>query len=169
MKLLSANQRKWLKSFHLLTAGFWVTSGSIILTFQILSKKITDGNYLYMLNYLSDFIDMKILVPSALSCLLTGLIYSLFTNWGFFKHRWLTFKWIVTVTIITMGTIWTGPWIADMTKLSGQYGMEVLKNDYYLQISRNQFIMGLFMNVTLIVTIFISVFKPWKKSKTIEE
>jgi hypothetical protein len=64
-----------------------------------------------------------------------------------------------------MGTIWTGPWIAEMTKLSGQYGMEVLKNDYYLQISRNQFIMGLFMNVTLIVTIFISVFKPWKKAK----
>lgn len=169
MKELTASKRKWLKSFHLLSAGLWVSCGTIILAFQILSKNITDDKYLYMLNFLSDFIDMKILVPSAISCLITGLIYSIWTKWGFFKYRWLTFKWIVTVTIITMGTIWTGPWISEMTELSLKYGIEVFKNDRYIEIGRNQFIMGLCMNITLIATIFISVFKPWGKNKKGEQ
>ena len=54
-------------------------------------------------------IDMKILVPGAVGCLLTGIVYGIFTHWGFFKHRWLTVKWTLTLFMILFGTFYMGP------------------------------------------------------------
>jgi hypothetical protein len=162
MKQLTVKQQKWLKSFHLLFASVWVTCGIVILSFALVSSGLKNGDQLYMLNYLADFIDMKILVPAAMLTLLTGLLYGIWTRWGFFKHRWLTFKWIVTVSIIVIGTIFTGPWIAEMTEMSLRDGISVLQNSRYILISRSQLAVGLCMNFTLVITVFISVFKPWK-------
>jgi len=165
MKKLSIKQVHWLKGFHVLFAGIWVACGVVILAFSLAAGDIQNGDQLYMLNYLVDLVDMKILVPSAVLCLATGLIYSLGTNWGFFKYRWLVFKWIVTVSIIVLGTIFTGPWIEEMVGLSLEEGIGVVKNNHYLSIDRNQFVMGIMMNATLIITVFVSVFKPWNKKK----
>lgn len=164
MKRFTSNQQKWLKSFHLLFMAVWVACGFILLSFSLVSAGLSSGEHLYMLNYITDFIDMKILVPSAMLTLLTGLLYSMFTGWGFFKHRWLVFKWIVTVSIIVTGTIFTGPWIAEMVTLAGREGIGVFQNSRYLFINRCQITVGMCMNLTLVVTVFISVFKPWKKS-----
>lgn len=163
MKQFSSSQQKWLKSFHLLFAAVWVTCGFVMLSFTIVSRGLNNSDQLYMLNYLTDFIDMKILVPAAMLTLLTGLLYGIYTKWGFFKQRWLLFKWIVTVSIIVIGTIFTGPWIAEMTVMAKNDGLAVLQNSRYLFISRSQLIVGLCMNITLIFTVFISVFKPWRK------
>ncbi len=165
MKKLSLKQVRWLKGFHVLFAGIWVACGVVILAFSLAAGDLQNGDRLYMLNYLVDLIDMKILVPSAVLSLVTGLIYSLGTNWGFFKYRWLVFKWIVTVSIIVLGTIFTGPWIEEMVELSLKEGIAVLQNNHYLKINRNQFIMGIMMNGTLIITVFVSVIKPWNKKK----
>jgi hypothetical protein len=154
--------QKWLKSFHLLFAAVWLTCGTIMLSFTLVARTLDNADQLYMLNYLTDFIDMKILVPAAMLTLLTGLLYGIFTKWGFFKHKWLVFKWIVTVSIIVTGTIFTGPWITEMTAMVKSDGMAVLQNSHYQEISRSQLTVGLCMNITLIITVFISVFKPWK-------
>lgn len=38
-----------------------------------------------------------VLVPLALAALLTGLIQSLFTTWGLFRHYWVLFKLLINV------------------------------------------------------------------------
>ena len=38
-----------------------------------------------------------VLVPLALASLLTGLIQSLGTTWGLFRHYWVVFKFVITV------------------------------------------------------------------------
>lgn len=162
MKQFTSNQQKWLKSFHVLSAAVWITCGIVMLSFSVVSPRLKTGDQLFMLNYLTDFIDMRILVPAALLTLLTGLLYSIYTRWGFFRHRWILFKWIVTVAVIITGTVFTGPWIAEMTELAGRDGMSVLQNSRYLVINRCQLALGLCMNVSLIAALFVSVFKPWK-------
>jgi len=164
MKQLSIPQKKWLKSLHLLAAGVWVTTGLVMFLLHFMRGKIQTGDQLYMMNQIIDFIDMKILVPAAISCLLTGWLYSQFTRWGYFKHGWMTFKWIITLGIIILGTIYSGPWIAQMVKISGELGMAALNNTEYLRYDKWQTLMGICMNGTLIITIFISVFKPGKKN-----
>ncbi len=163
MKNLTPKQVKWLKSFHVLSAGIWIACGTIMLSFSLIAGRARTGGELYMLNFLTDFIDTKILVPAAVFCLLTGLLYSLFTKWGFFKHRWITVKWIITLTIMITGTVLTGPWIARMTDMSKELGMAVLQNDIYRTLNTNQLLLGSVMNATLIFALFISIFKPWKK------
>ncbi len=165
MKRFSSVQQKWLKGFHILFAAVWLTCGTVMLSFTFIAKGLSNGDRLYMLNYLTDFIDVMILVPAAMLTLLTGLLYSIFTNWGFFKQRWLIFKWIVTVSIIIIGTIYTGPWVKEMTDISGREGIGAFINPRYIFISRSQFYVGVCMNSALIISIFVSVLKPWKSGK----
>lgn len=73
-----------------------------------------------------------VVIPGAIGSLLTGLLYSLFSNWGFFKHNWLTFKWIVTVTAILFGTFFLGPWETAMMEISGKIGLASLTDSAYL-------------------------------------
>jgi hypothetical protein len=167
MKQLSITQKKWLKSFHLLVAGMWVTTGLIMFLLHFLRTSVETGEQLYLMNQIIHFIDMKILVPSAVLCLLTGCIYSQYTKWGYFKHGWVIYKWIITLLIIILGTIYSGPWITEMVEISKEIGLEALNNSHYQQLDKHQTLMGICMNGTLIITIFISVFKPKKSNKHI--
>ncbi len=40
-----------------------------------------------------------IVMPVALFTIIQGIIYGLFSNWGFFKYKWLLFKWIFVLLI----------------------------------------------------------------------
>lgn len=165
MKNLSLTKKKWLKSIHLLSAGIWVTTGLTMFLLRFMRNDVQTGDHLHLMNKIIHFIDMKILVPAAILSLLTGWVYSQFTKWGYFKHGWMTFKWVITLLIIILGTIFSGPWISEMVKISGELGMDALNNAEYQWFDKNQTIMGVCMNGTLIITIFISVFKPKKAPK----
>lgn len=165
MKQLSVNQRKWLKSIHIIAAGVWITTGLIMFLIHFMEDTLKSGEQLHLLNKIIYFIDMSILVPSAITCLLTGWIYSQYTKWGYFKHGWLTFKWIITVAIIVLGTIFSEPWIAQTVEISEGLGLEALKDTDYQWYGFSHILLGICMTITLIITIFISVFKPGKKKK----
>jgi len=165
MKQLSVTQKKWLKSIHLIAAGVWITTGLIMFLVQFMNDDIKTGDQLHLMNQIIHFIDMKILVPSAILCLLTGWMYSQFTKWGYFKHPWLIFKWIITVLIIVLGTIYSGPWIEKLVLISGEIGLDSLHDADYQWYENSQNIMGVCMTGTLIVSIFISIFKPGKSKK----
>ncbi|MPQ45389.1 hypothetical protein GCQ56_00050 [Marinifilum sp. N1E240] len=165
MKQLSVTQKKWLKSIHLIAAGVWITTGLIMFLVQFMNDDIKTGDQLHLMNQIIHFIDMKILVPSAILCLLTGWMYSQFTKWGYFKHAWLIFKWIITVLIIVLGTIYSGPWIEKLVLISGEIGLDSLHDADYQWYENSQNIMGVCMTGTLIVSIFISIFKPGKSKK----
>ncbi|WP_372640008.1 hypothetical protein [Ancylomarina sp.] len=166
MNNLSLTQKKWLKSIHLLTVGIWVTTGLTMFLLHFMRSEIQTGDHLHLMNKIIHFIDMKILVLAAILSLLTGWAYSQFTKWGYFKHGWMIFKWITTLLIIIIGTILSGPWISKMVRISGELSMDALNNAEYQWFDKNQTLMGICMNGTLIITIFISVFKP-KKSKIV--
>jgi hypothetical protein len=106
-----------------------------------------------------------VVIPGAFGCLATGLVYSIFSNWGFFKHNFLIFKWIVTVSAILFGTFWLGPWETKMMEISGKLGMAALQDREYLYNQRMNLLFGGLQCLVLMVTVFISIFKPWKRKK----
>ncbi|NTV92442.1 MAG: hypothetical protein HGA72_03935, partial [Chlorobiaceae bacterium] len=89
----------------------------------------------------------------------------IFSNWGFFRHNWLTFKWIVTSIAIVFGTFFLGPWETAMMDISGKIGLASLQNPDYLYNQQMNLIFGTLQVMVLIITIFVSIFKPWKSSK----
>ena len=163
MKTMSRSQQNMLKSVHLIAAGLWLSSVIIIAMMPHVSRDITSGDALYMYNQIFHFIDMKILTPAAIVTLITGLLYSLFTRWGFFKHGWLIYKWMVTLAIILSGTFYLGPMVTQSLEISDLTRMAALRDPVYLHNATvgawasviNTFLLGL--------AVVFSVYKPWKK------
>lgn len=164
MKKLSPSGQRWLKGFHLATVGCWIGGGVALLLLYFLKNGVADGGVLYGINRSIHHVDMMVVVlPGAIGCLVTGLTYSIFTKWGFFNHNWLIYKWIVTVVAILFGTFYLGPWETTMMEISGKLGLKALTDPDYLYNQRMNLVFGTVQVLILVVTVFISVFKPWKK------
>jgi uncharacterized membrane protein len=166
MPKLKAKGLKWLKGFHLIAVSCWIGGAVALLLLYFLKNGVADGGVLYGMNQSIHHVDMAVVViPGAFGCLVTGLIYSSFSNWGFFKHTWLVFKWIVTVSAILFGTFFLGPWETNMMEISGKLGLSSLNDPVYLYNEKMNMIFGTVQVFILLTTIFISIFKPWKSKK----
>lgn len=170
MKKLNTNGLRWLKGLHLVAVSCWVGGVVALMLLYFLKKGISDGSVLHGINLSIHHVDMWVVVtPGAFGCLFTGLIYSLFSSWGFFKHNWLTVKWVITVAAILSGTFFLGPWETAMLELSGKLGAAALHDSSYLYNERMNFIFGMVQCFLLMFILFISVFKPWKrKGRTVQ-
>jgi uncharacterized membrane protein len=157
---------KWLKGFHLIAVSSWIGGALSLILLYLLKKDVADGQILYGINQSIHHVDMAVVViPGAFGCLLTGLIYSTFSNWGFFKHGWIIFKWIVTVAAILFGTFYLGPWETNMMEISSKLGMKALSDPDYIYNQKMNLIFGTLQCLVLMITVFVSIFKPWKKRK----
>lgn len=166
MAELSARGLKWLKGFHLIAVSCWVGGGIALILLYFLKDGVTDGGVLYGINQSIHHVDIAVVViPGAFGCLITGLVYSLLSNWGFFKHKWLIFKWVVTVTAILFGTFFLGPWETNMMDISGQLGILSLNDPAYLYNEKMNLAFGTVQLLVLLVTLFVSIFKPWRPKK----
>lgn len=167
MAKLKTRGLKWLKGFHLITVSCWIGGAIALIMLYFLKKSVTDSGVLYGINQSIHHVDMTVIViPGALGCLFTGLIYSLFSGWGFFKHKWMIFKWIVTVAAILFGTFFLGPWETSMMEISGKIGISSFSDKEYLYNEKMNLIFGCIQVLVLMITIFISIFKPWKSAKS---
>lgn len=165
MALVKATGLRWLKVVHLLCVCCWIGGAISLLLLYFLKRSVTDGGELYGINQSIHHVDMAVVViPGAFGCLLTGLAYSALSNWGFFKQRWIIIKWIITVSAILFGTFFLGPWETSMMQISGDLGLEALKNADYLYNQRMNLWFGALQCFILILTVWISVFKPWRYS-----
>jgi hypothetical protein len=164
MKQLGAKGMKWLKGAHLTLAGGWLGAAvCMLLVLNVKSAAPADGQQLFAFNSAVKLIDDFIVIPCAIGSLTTGLLYGLFTPWGFFRHRWVTVKWAVTVSAILFGTFFLGPWVNEFTAISGTLGLEALGDGRYIAARRLNNSFGMIQVAVLLITMFISVLKPWKK------
>ena len=164
MNKLGLTGLKWLKGFHLIAVCCWIGGGIALVLLYFLKTGVTDGSVLYGINKSIHFVDMAIIViPGAFGCLITGLIYGIFTKYGFFRHGWMIFKWVVTVGAIVFGTFYLGPWETEMMNISSQLGIASLEDPAYLYNQRMNIIFGALQVLLLLITLFVSIFKPWKR------
>ena len=166
MLQLKARGLRWLKGFHLIAVACWLGGAVSLLLLYFLKPGVTDGGVLYGINRSIHHVDMAVVVvPGAFGCLLTGLLYSSLSHWGFFRHPWLVCKWIVTVAAILFGTFFLGPWETAMMEISGAIGLEALADPAYRYNERMNLTFGAVQTMVLVVVVFISIFKPWKSGK----
>lgn len=163
MKKLSTKGQRWLKCFHILFACMWV-GAAIVLSVKQFVVNPSSGAELYGITSTMDFIDIYIIIPGAMGVLLTGIVYSVWTQWGWFKHNWITVKWGICIYGVAFGTYPLGPWMSSLAHISKEQGLAALTHPTYLQNRTLLYIFGTFQASTLIFSVFISTLKPWKKS-----
>lgn len=163
MKKMGAQGQKWLKGFHILFACMWV-GGAITLTLKQMFLHAESGMELYGITATMNFIDY-IIIPGAAGCLLTGLLYSTFTNWGWFKHNWVTVKWVICLYGVIFGTYPLGPWMGTLVDIARDQGLAALSDPTFIHIRQMLMIFGTFQALTIVFAVFISTLKPWKRAK----
>ena len=166
MRKLGGQGQKWLKCLHLICVCFWV-GGAITMTLMNFVLSATDGMELYGLNTAKLFVDYYIIIPGANGCLLTGILYAIFTRWGWFRHRWIVIKWIITLYGMIFGTFWLGPWLVQVTQLSKEHGLDAIQLAGYAQANTMLLVWGTFQCATLLFALCISILKPWKPVKPV--
>jgi len=169
MPKLTVKQQKLLKAFHLISVAVWFTSVITMSAITTLADGLEDGGAFAMVHQIYHFVDFKLLTPAAVLTLLTGLVYSMFTRWGFFKHGWLIYKWIITVGIIVWGTVHLGPMCTEIMETTARLQLGALNDPNYLAHWRLGFWAGISNAVLLFGAVIVSTLKPWKnirKNKT---
>lgn len=162
MKKIGAKGQKWLKCLHLVCVCMWV-GGAVTLVLMNFFMSILSGPELHAANSAKVFVDYYMIIPGANGCLATGLVYSIFTNWGWFKHNWVSVKWAITVFGIVFGTFWLGPWVDSLLEMTVEHGHAALEIPEYIRNQRLLNILGTAQTLTVIFALFISVLKPWKR------
>ena len=162
MAKLSSGAQKWLKCLHVYSACVWVGCATVL---SVMGMRIESQNGAELYGILSalDFIDLYILVPGAMGILFSGIVYSIWTNWGWFKHRWIIVKWLICILGIVFGTFWLGPWLSEMVSIAKAQGADALTDPVYAGNHKKFLIFGTFQAVTIIFAAAISTLKPWKK------
>lgn len=163
MKKLNSKGIKILKTIHLLLVMMWVTGVLAMATLYLLKPK--SGDELYMVLNIILFIDWVFVIPGAILTVVVGVIYGFFTNWGFFKYRWITVKWIVAILIILAGTFYYSPLLEQSLEIADQTRDAALENPTIATNTIQTLISSSIQGLALIILIVISVFKPWKKKK----
>ncbi len=156
--------RKWLKSFHILFAGMWVT-GALTAMLLIFFVDANSGPELYGINKVLHFIDLVIIVIGNSGLLVTGIIYATFTRWGWFRFRWINVKWIITLAGMLVGIFFLGPWVVAMLEISKTEGLAALTNQEYLYALKMTMWIGSIQLASTLFALFISTFKPWRTKK----
>jgi len=164
MKKLSSGGVKILKIIHLMFAIIWVGGGlSLALLLFTVSPEESWG--MYAKSYSLKLIDDYLIIPGAIGSMLTGLVYGIWTNWGFFKNNWITVKWILTVILVLFGTFAMGPWVnGNVYDIQDIIKYTTDNREYYHNISQTK-LYGSIQILFLIFVVVISVIKPWKSKK----
>lgn len=163
MKQLNPTARTWLKGVHVLFTSAWV-GAAICMSLLTLGSRPANGYELHGILATLKLIDDWVIIPSAIVSLLTGLLISWLTPWGFFKWRWVTVKWVGTLAIILFGSFFLGPWLNGMESIAAADPLTAMQNTIILSNHRAMVYAVGPQLLTLLFMTLISVLKPWKRA-----
>ena len=162
-KKLSVKGYRIIKIIHILSAAVWIGASAIGLF--LLTVLLNRDNLLPILSAVHN-IDLLVIVPVNLITFITGIIFSRFTQWGFFKHRWITLKYIINLIPITGGFVFASA-IINMLSIADKIGEEALFDPSFI-LSKNIFMWAFIIILLLLITaVCLTVFKPELKPNKI--
>lgn len=162
MKPLGVRGQRWLKLLHVCGAATWVGC-AIALSVNQIFLRADDGRELHGKLATLDFIDLAVLVPGAILCLVTAIAYSAWTQWGWFKHRWIAVKWLICAWGVAFGTYPLGPWLSGLVVMAEEHGLAALTHPAFQRDQRLSIVFGTLQAATLLAACFLTVFRPWRK------
>lgn len=162
MKKITGKGVKILKILHLLFAFMWI-GGAFSMVLLMLTTSPQESHELYMRSLVLKLIDDRLIIPGAIGITISGIVYGIWTNWGFFKHKWIIVKWIFTLLMMLSGTFLMGPWVNNNVYPVENISNYTLENsEFFYNVSHTVICatIQIFFSITVVV---ISIFKPWKK------
>ncbi|GIP40677.1 hypothetical protein J31TS4_39570 [Paenibacillus sp. J31TS4] len=160
---LSIKKKQWIVVIHVLSVVCWLGGAMVMLLLGLYMQKAENGEQLYYTLENMHLIDVVFVRYTALLALFTGIVLSVWTNWGLFKHYWILIKLILTVALIAFGIKYMGAWLSQIVRIAQQERSLALSDTAFLNASYS-LIGGAAANiVSLIFMTAISYIKPFGK------
>ena len=163
MKPLGRTARNLLLGAHILCAALWMGGVAALLVISLVGARPHHDEALSLMRLALRWIDWVIIIPACLGSLLTGLLFSWLTTWGFFKHTWLVIKWALTVAMILFGIFFLGPWVDRTAALAAERGILSLGDPVYSVTATRILAAGAVQLTLLLFMLFLSTLKPFGK------
>jgi hypothetical protein len=145
--------RKFVLTAHIISCVGWLGAVVAYLGLAIAAASIHDPQMVRAAWIAMELTGWFVIVPLALASLLIGLVQSLTTPWGLFRHYWVVIKLLLTVfaTSILLLHMPTVSYFADVAAETGSVSIGGLQREILHAGG------GL---VILLVTTTLSVYKP---------
>ncbi|MEW9671586.1 DUF2269 domain-containing protein [Ammoniphilus sp. 3BR4] len=97
--------RKFALTTHITSSVGWLGAVISYLSLAVVTRTNQDVQMVRAAYFALEPITLYVIVPLSFTSLLTGLVMSLGTSWGLFRHYWVVFKLLLTVfaTVILLG------------------------------------------------------------------
>lgn len=146
-----------MKIIHILSAAIWLGAGGAGLF--LLTAVLNAGNLKAVLSSVH-YIDLLIIVPANVITLVSGIVFSKFTDWGFFKHRWIALKYVINIIPIIFGGAIFAPSIINMLSITEKLGEAAVADPSFIA-SKHVFVGAFVVQLLLLATaVCLSVLKP---------
>ena len=108
--------RKFALTAHVTSSVGWLGAIVVFLALAVVGLTSQDAQTVRGAYLVMEPAAWSVLVPLAFASLLTGIVQSLGTKWGLFRHYWVLFKLLITVfaTIVLLIYIETLNLMADL-------------------------------------------------------
>jgi hypothetical protein len=159
--------RKFALAVHLTGSVGWVGAVAAYIPFDVATVTSRDGQALRAAYLAMESIARSVIVPLALASLITGLIVSLGTKWGLFRHYWVLISLVLTTlaTVVLLVETRTIGALADMAADPTMSGEDLRA----LPSTLGHSVGG---TVVLLVVLVLNIYKPrgmtrygWRKEQ----
>lgn len=100
--MMTPNIRKFALTVHITSSVGWIGAVIAYLSLDVTTATSQDAQTLHSAWSAMELIARYVIVPLALASLLTGLVMSLGTKWGLFRHYWVLISLMLTLFAITV-------------------------------------------------------------------
>jgi len=147
--------RKFALTAHVTSSVGWLGAVVAYLALAITALTSQDAQIVHAAYFSMELMGWLVIIPCSLAALLTGLVQSLGTEWGLFRHYWVAVKFLLTMGAITV-------LLLHMPTVSRMAGVAVETTLSSADLGALPLVVhaggGL---LVLLATTTLSIYKPW--------
>jgi hypothetical protein len=160
--------RKFALTAHVTSSVGWLGAVAGFLALAIAALTSQDDEVVRAALLVMELIGWFALVPLSFASLLTGLVQSLGTKWGLFRHYWVLFKLLITV----VSTLILLAYMETLSYLAGVAAETTLSTADLYGLANSPLLHSSAALLALLVATALSVYKPqgmtpygWRKQQ----
>jgi uncharacterized membrane protein len=159
--------RKFALAAHLIASVGWIGAVAAYIALDVVAATNQDTQTLRAVYLAMELIARYVIVPLAIASLLTGIVMSLGTKWGLFRHYWVLISFLLTMiaTVVLVLETQTISYFADRAA-------DPTASSDDLHALANTLVHSVGGTVVLLVILVLNVYKPrgmtpygWRKQQ----
>jgi hypothetical protein len=107
-------------TLHVVSSVGWLGAVAAFFALGLRGIALADPRAAFAAYAAMDLVARAVIVPACIASLVTGVLQSLITPWGLFRHYWVLFKLLLTVAATVLLLLHLGPirYAADLASVT---------------------------------------------------